>query len=55
MFIVVACAVVAIAVVTSAYLYTYRSDALSATLKQDMLNRGMTAEEIEAVLEATLR
>jgi hypothetical protein len=35
------------------YLSTVRRAELEASLKQDMLQRGMTAEEIKTVIEAT--
>ncbi|HXY33063.1 MAG TPA: hypothetical protein VEI07_02485 [Planctomycetaceae bacterium] len=45
-------AIVAIVFVTD-YLHRSRQAALDAYLKQDMLNRGMSAAEIKTVLEAS--
>jgi hypothetical protein len=38
---------------TTSYLARVRQAELEAALKQDMLNRGMSAEEIRTVIEAT--
>ena len=43
---------VALTVSISICVRTVRRDALTAQLKQDMLDRGMTPEEIKLVLEA---
>lgn len=48
----VAVAIVAIVSITK-YLRKTHQAALDAYLKQDMLNRGMSAEDIKTVLEAT--
>jgi hypothetical protein len=40
---------------TTSYLARVREAELEANLKQDMLQRGMTAEEIRMVIEATSR
>jgi hypothetical protein len=52
---VVSCAAVAAIYFAGGIIYGCRSDALSAKLKHEMLNRGMTAEEIKTVIEACLR
>lgn len=44
--------VVALASVVSGVVFRMRRDSLAAQLKQDMLDRGMSAEEIKTVLEA---
>jgi hypothetical protein len=40
---------------TTSYLARVRQAELEAALKQDMLQRGMSAEEIKTVIEATAR
>jgi hypothetical protein len=40
---------------TTSYLARVREAELEASLKRDMLERGMTAEEIRTVIEATSR
>ncbi len=45
--------VFAVAVVISLCWYKIRKSEIAAALKQDMLNRGMSAEEIKTVIEAT--
>jgi hypothetical protein len=40
---------------TTSYLARVRQAELEANLKRDMLERGMTAEEIQIVIEATAR
>jgi len=40
---------------TTSYLARVRQAELEASLKQDMLQRGMSAEEIKMVIEATSR
>jgi hypothetical protein len=44
--------IVSLASIISRAVYKIRSDATAAQLKQDMLDRGMSAEEIKTVLEA---
>jgi hypothetical protein len=46
------CAVIAIAALVSRTIIKVRRDANATALKQDMLDRGMSAEEIKTVLEA---
>jgi hypothetical protein len=44
--------IVALSVIISWCVYKIRRDSIAAQLKQDMLDRGMSAEEIKTVLEA---
>jgi hypothetical protein len=48
-------AVVALASIIAGCVYKIRQQTISARLKQDMLDRGMSAEEIKIVLEANQR
>jgi len=47
--------VVALVSIVSGIAYSMRRDSLAAQLKQDMLDRGMSADEIKTVLEAGLK
>jgi hypothetical protein len=49
---IVECLVFGIAVVIAICWYKLRNAEIAARLKQDMLDRGMSAEEIKTVLEA---
>jgi hypothetical protein len=49
---IVGCFVFGIAVVIAICWYKLRNAEIAASLKQDMLNRGMSAEEIKTVIEA---
>jgi hypothetical protein len=46
---------VSLALIVSRCVYKIRRDATAAQLKQDMLDRGMSADEIKTVLEAGLK
>jgi hypothetical protein len=43
---------ISLTAIISRCIYKIRSDATAAQLKRDMLDRGMSAEEIKTVLEA---
>ena len=45
-------AIVAIVGIVARCIHSIRRDATNAALKQDMLDRGMSADEIKVVLEA---
>ena len=47
--------IVSLTAIIGRIVYRIRSDATAAQLKQDMLDRGMTADEIKTVLEAGQR
>jgi hypothetical protein len=44
--------IIGVTVTIATYLYKLRRDEINAQLKHDMLNRGMSADEIKTVLEA---